>query len=77
MLNVQQTFNTILETLERVEVLEGYQRNIALPRNQEGDRNHTDLDTNILAYDIKLKWFSVMHDQFKDQHFTLESVWGI
>jgi hypothetical protein len=55
MLNVQQTFNTILETLERVEVLEGYQRNIAIPRNQEGDRNHTDLDTNILAYDIKLK----------------------
>jgi hypothetical protein len=72
MLNVQQTFNAVLETLERIEVLEGYQRNIALPRNQEGDRNHTDLDTNLLALDIKLKCFSVILDQYKDQHFTEE-----
>jgi hypothetical protein len=72
MLNVQQTLNTVLETLERIEALEGHQRNIALPRNQEGDRNHTDLDTNILALDIKLKCFSVILDQYKDQHFNEE-----
>jgi hypothetical protein len=72
MLNVQQTFNTVLETLERIEALEGYQRNIALSRNQDGDRNHTDLDTNILALDIKLMCFSKILDQYKDQHFNEE-----
>lgn len=72
LLNVQQTFNGILETLERIEALEGFQRDTPLARNREGDANHTELNTNLLALDLRLKCMNMILGQYNDKHFNSE-----
>jgi hypothetical protein len=43
--NVQETFNTILRSLERMERVDGYSRTNPVRRNEEADRIHNSYDT--------------------------------
>ena len=72
LLNVQKTFNGVLETLERIEALEGHQRATPLERSQQGDINHRELDTNLLALDLKLKCMNGILDHYNNPHYRNE-----